>query len=63
MKTADLVIAVNTVWLQNGGTHGSPVGPLLHTSRSRAGVWAALGQSPAPPNKAASSSDVEGNVT
>ena len=29
MKTADLIIAVNTVWLQNGGTHGSPVGPLL----------------------------------
>jgi hypothetical protein len=61
MKTADLVIAVNTVWLQK--THGSPVSPLLHTSRSRAGVWAALGQSPAPPNNAASSSDVEGNVT
>jgi hypothetical protein len=44
MSKTDLLIAVNTVWVvvaavlvmfmqagfQNGGTHGSPVGPLLH---------------------------------
>jgi len=62
MKTADLVIAVNTVWLQNGGTQGSPVGPLLHTSRSRADAWAALGQSPAPPDSTPPSSDEERKV-
>jgi len=34
---------------QNGGTHGSPVGPLLYTPRRRADSWAPAGQSPAPP--------------
>ncbi len=48
MKTSELLIAVNTV-CKNGGTHGSPVGPLLHGSRSASRTWAALGQSPAPP--------------
>ena len=32
MSNADLVIAASTMWVaQNGGTHGSPVDPLLHT--------------------------------
>jgi NAD(P)H-flavin reductase len=35
--------------LQNGGTHGSPVGPLLHTSREPAQARAPAGPSPAPP--------------
>jgi hypothetical protein len=48
MKTADLVIAANTIWVaSNGGTHGSPVGPLLPYPGAIAS--AALGQSPAPP--------------
>jgi hypothetical protein len=63
MKTADLVIAVNTVWLQNGGTHGSPVGPLLHTSRGLAASWAALGQSPAPPADISPSANAEGAIS
>jgi hypothetical protein len=62
MTNADLLIAVNTVWLQNGGTHGSPVGPLLHASRGQADEWAALGQSPAPPAGTASNPDAEGRV-
>jgi nitrogen regulatory protein P-II 1 len=41
---------------QNGGTQGSPVGPLLHTSPSPAASSAALGQSPAPPRDASSRS-------
>jgi hypothetical protein len=61
MKTDDLIIAVNTVWLQNGGTHGSPVGPLLYAPQRPAAAWAALGQSPAPPAIAASSS-TEGSI-
>jgi hypothetical protein len=60
MKTADLVIAVNTVWLQNGGTHGSPVGPLLYATQRRAEAWAALGQSPTPPATAHSTSTAAG---
>jgi nitrogen regulatory protein P-II 1 len=47
---------------KNGGTHGSPVGPLLHASRGRADAWAALGQSPAPPATAASQPKSEGEV-
>jgi len=39
---------------KNGGTHGSPVGPLLHTSRRRATSWAPAGPSPAPPVHATS---------
>ncbi|HEV8602091.1 MAG TPA: hypothetical protein VGQ68_01710 [Gaiellaceae bacterium] len=35
--------------LQNGGTHGSPVGPLLRASQSRSRPWAPAGSSPAPP--------------
>jgi hypothetical protein len=62
MKNADLLIAVNTVWLQNGGTQGSPVGPLLHASGSRAGSWAALGQSPAPPDSTPPGSNGERNM-
>jgi len=31
MSNKDLVIAASTIWVvRNGGTHGSPVGPLLH---------------------------------
>jgi hypothetical protein len=31
MSNEDLLIAASTMWVaQNGGTHGSPVGPLLH---------------------------------
>jgi hypothetical protein len=65
MKTADLIIAVNTVWvvLQDGGTHGSPVSPLLHTSNRRARSWAALGQSPAPPAVIPSLADDEGAIS
>jgi hypothetical protein len=30
MKNSDLLLAANTLWVvKNGGTHGSPVGPLL----------------------------------
>jgi hypothetical protein len=36
--------------LQNGGTQGSPVDPLLHTTLWPSASRAALGQSPAPPN-------------
>ncbi|HEV8602527.1 MAG TPA: P-II family nitrogen regulator [Gaiellaceae bacterium] len=35
---------------KNGGTHGFPVGPLLHGPRGTAEARAALGQSPAPPD-------------
>ena len=35
--------------LTNGGTHGSPVGPLLRRVDRRERSWAPLGQSPAPP--------------
>ena len=47
---------------RNGGTQGSPVGPLLHNSRGPADKWAALGQSPAPPDGAAPSSETEGKL-
>jgi nitrogen regulatory protein P-II 1 len=47
---------------QNGGTHGSPVDPLLHASRGQTGEWAALGQSPAPPAGTTPSSGAEGQV-
>jgi hypothetical protein len=47
---------------KNGGTQGSPVSPLLHASRGPTDEWAALGQSPAPPDGAAPSSDGEGEV-
>jgi dihydroorotate dehydrogenase electron transfer subunit len=46
--------------LQNGGTHGSPVGPLLHTSRERAAAWAPAGQSPAPPSNGVARSSGQG---
>jgi hypothetical protein len=42
---------------QNGGTHGSPVGPLRYTTRGRADSWAPAGQSPAPPFDATSRSN------
>jgi hypothetical protein len=35
--------------VQNGGTHGSPVGPLLYGSHRSDLTQAALGQSPASP--------------
>jgi nitrogen regulatory protein P-II 1 len=47
---------------QNGGTHGSPVDPLLHTSRGQTGKWAALGQSPAPSAGTTPRSGAEGQV-
>ena len=37
--------------MENGETHGSPVGPLLRTSREPAASWAPAGQSPAPPSQ------------
>jgi hypothetical protein len=40
--------------LQNGGTQGSPVSPLLNPNRDRAPRSATLGQSPAPPHDAPS---------
>jgi nitrogen regulatory protein P-II 1 len=44
---------------QNGGTQGSPVDPLLHTSRGPTESRAALGQSPAPPRVRLASVDQE----
>jgi len=29
MKNSDLLLFANTLWVQNGGTHGCPVDPLL----------------------------------
>jgi dihydroorotate dehydrogenase electron transfer subunit len=46
--------------LQNGGTQGSPVGPLLHTSQERAASRAPAGPSPAPPSNAVSLSTGRG---
>ncbi len=45
--------------VQNGGTPGSPVGPLLHDTLSPACSWAPAGQSPAPPRSPASASNEE----
>jgi hypothetical protein len=40
MKSADVVIAANTIWVaRNGGTHGSPVGPLLRLTPRPRSVW------------------------
>jgi hypothetical protein len=40
MKTADVVIAANTIWVaRNGGTHGSPIDPLLRHKPTPAAVW------------------------
>jgi hypothetical protein len=40
MKTTDVIIAANTIWVAgNGGTHGSPVGPLLHHKPTPAALW------------------------
>ena len=51
MKTADLLIAANTIWVvKHGGTHGSPMSPLLLGVPSQNRNEAALGQSPAPPS-------------
>jgi hypothetical protein len=39
MKTGDLLIAANTVRVaQKGGTHGSPIDPLLRVSGETAAV-------------------------
>ena len=43
--------------IQHGGTHGSPVSPLLHASLRTTDPWAALGQSPAPPINCLSRAD------
>jgi dihydroorotate dehydrogenase electron transfer subunit len=50
--------------LENGGTHGSPVGPFLHGSRRPALPWAPAGRSPAPPDdgRAGSGSEVPGRM-
>jgi hypothetical protein len=40
MKTTDVVIAANTIWVaSNGGTHGSPVRPLLHRKATPSTRW------------------------
>ena len=44
MSKAEIIVA------QNGGIHGSPVGPLLHAAGYRVMTSAALGRSPAPPS-------------
>jgi hypothetical protein len=36
-------------WVQHGGTHGSPVSPLLQTLALTRSIMAPAGQSPAPP--------------
>jgi hypothetical protein len=36
-------------WVPHGGTHGSPVGPLLQASAPTCSIKAPAGQSPAPP--------------
>jgi dihydroorotate dehydrogenase electron transfer subunit len=43
--------------LQNGGTQGSPVSPLLHTSHEPASTRAPDGQSPAPPRNGSTRSN------
>ena len=45
MKSADVVIAANTIWVaRNGGTHGSPVGPLLRLPPTPSSLWLPPGQ-------------------
>jgi hypothetical protein len=45
MKNSDLLLAANTLWVaHNGGTHGSPVGPLLLRSAEIAADEAAAGK-------------------
>ena len=40
MKTADLTIAADTTWVaRNGGTHGSPLDPLLHQMPRPSALW------------------------
>ena len=46
--------------VQNEGTPGSPVGPLLHAILRPAPSSAPAGQSPAPPRNTASASNEEG---
>jgi hypothetical protein len=46
--------------VQNGGTPGSPVGPLLHDILRPAPLSAPAGQSPAPPRNAALMSNEAG---
>ncbi len=45
--------------VQNGGTPGSPVGPLLHDILRPAPLSAPAGQSPAPPKSAVPASNEE----
>jgi hypothetical protein len=44
MKNSDLLLAANTLWVQNGGTPGSPVGPVLLRSGETALTEAAAGK-------------------
>jgi hypothetical protein len=45
MKTTDVVIAANTIWVApNGRTHGSPVDPLLRLTPSPSSVWLPPGE-------------------
>jgi hypothetical protein len=46
--------------VQNGGTPGSPVGPLLHSILRPVPSSAPAGQSPAPPSDTTSASNEEG---
>ena len=46
--------------VQNGGTPGSPVGPLLHDILRPTSFSAPAGQSPAPPRNEASASNEQG---
>jgi hypothetical protein len=44
MKTTDLLIAADTVWVvPNGGTHGSPADPLLRVADETAAGRLRLG--------------------
>jgi hypothetical protein len=44
MKNSDLLLAADTVWVQNGGTHRSPAGPVLLRSGETALTEAAAGK-------------------
>jgi hypothetical protein len=45
MKTTDVIIAANTIWVaRNGGTRGSPIDPLLRLTPTPRSVWLPPGQ-------------------
>jgi hypothetical protein len=45
MKTTDVIIAANTIWVaRNGGTQGSPFGLLLHCRPAPSTLWLSPGE-------------------